>query len=70
MTTVGYGDISATNVQEMTFAIFIMIIGKLLYGFILGSVVSTLANRETPHVMYKNKLDTIRVSMAAIHTHV
>ena len=61
MTTTGYGDYSATNVQEMIYATAIMIYGKLLFGFILGSIASTLANLETQRVMFEEKLNAIKV---------
>lgn len=63
MTTVGYGDISATNGYEMFYTIFIMIGGKLLYGFLLGSVASMLANRKKREVILRNKLDSIEVTL-------
>lgn len=65
MTTVGYGDISATNLREMMYATIIMIAGKLLYGFLLGSVVSTLFSMESSHVIVKDKLDNIKVIVTA-----
>ena len=59
----GYGDLSATNVQEMLYAIVVMVVGKLLFGFILGSIASTLANLETQKVQFEEKLSAIKVSM-------
>ena len=61
MTTTGYGDLSATNGLEMVYASAVMVIGKLLFGFILGSIVSTLANLETEKVLFEDKLNTIKV---------
>jgi hypothetical protein len=39
-----------------------MVIGKLLFGFILGNIASTLANAEIGRVKYEEKLDAIKVS--------
>lgn len=61
MTTVGYGDLSATNLPEMVFAIVVMIFGKLLFGFILGTVASTLANLESSRIEYEDKLKALKV---------
>ena len=61
MTTVGYGDLSATNVLEMVFAIAIMVFGKLFFGFILGTVASTLANLQIERVVYEDKLKALKV---------
>lgn len=62
MTTVGYGDLAATNVVEMVYAILVMVGGKLLFGFILGTVASTLANLEIERVIYEDKLKALKVN--------
>lgn len=61
MTTVGYGDLSATNVAEMVYATGVMILGRLMFGFILGTVASTLANLDMPRVLFEDKLNTLKV---------
>ncbi len=38
-----------------------MIVGKLLFGFILGNIASTLANAEAQKVQYYQKLDAVKV---------
>ena len=38
-----------------------MVFGKLLFGFILGSIASTLANLETRKVQFEEKLSAIKV---------
>ena len=51
LTTVGYGDISATNSGEMVFCIAIMVLGAVLYAIVLGSVtaaIHTLTSRDLP----------------------
>ena len=57
----GYGDLSATNVQEMLYAVAVMLVGKLLFGFILGSIASTLANLDTQRVLFEEKLNALKV---------
>ena len=39
-----------------------MVFGKLMLGFILGNIASTLANAEAQRVNYDEKLDAIKVS--------
>ena len=63
MTTVGYGDLSATNLVEMVFAIVVMVAGKLLFGFILGTLASTLVNLESGRVLFEDKLNALKVSV-------
>ena len=60
--TAGYGDLSATNVIEMIYAIAVMVAGKLIFGFILGSIASTLANMDTQRVLFEEKLNALKVS--------
>lgn len=57
----GYGDLSATNVREMIYAIAVMVAGKLIFGFILGSIASTLANLDTQRVLFEEKLSALKV---------
>ena len=44
ITTVGYGDISATNFAEKCFAIFALFAGVILYSLFIGIVQEVLAN--------------------------
>jgi hypothetical protein len=46
VTTVGYGDISGTNVLERSFAIVIMMIGVMSFSFASGSLSSILQNYD------------------------
>ena len=70
MTTTGYGDYSATNALEMVYAIGVMVFGKLLFGFILGSIASTLANLETQRVMFEEKLNAVKVKYCPEASHI
>ena len=45
----------------MIYAISVMVIGKLLFGFILGSIASTLANLDTQRVLFEEKLIALKV---------
>ena len=38
-----------------------MVLGKLMFGFVLGNIASTLANMEMQRVMYDMKLQSIKV---------
>ena len=59
--SLGYGDLSATNVREMVYGIAVMVVGKLLFGFILGSIASTLSNLDTQRVLFEEKLSALKV---------
>lgn len=55
------GYLLAFSPQEMIYAICVMVIGKLLFGFILGSIASTLANLDTQRVLFEEKLVALKV---------
>ena len=60
MTTVGYGDIIPGTVAERAFAIFAMLVGVTVFGYIVGSmanIVRTLGEAET---LFKSKLDEVK----------
>ncbi|XP_070566365.1 uncharacterized protein [Ptychodera flava] len=63
MTSTGYGDIHAYTIGEMVFASFVMIVGQLIFGFILGNIASTLANAESNRVAYEEHLTAIKDHM-------
>ena len=58
-TTTGYGDFRAHTNLERAFSIVAMIAGKLIYGFVLGNIASTLANADYLRVCYKEKMAAI-----------
>ena len=46
ITTVGYGDISATNLVEMVFASIMMLVGVVSFSFANGALASILTNSD------------------------
>ena len=62
MTSTGYGDIHAHDALEMWLAGAIMVIGKMLFGMILATIASTLANQEVEQVKYEHMLEGVKVS--------
>ncbi|CAH3024940.1 unnamed protein product, partial [Porites evermanni] len=58
--SVGYGDIHAHTMTEMTFALFCMIIGIVFYGYIIASVAAGLANADAQRARYQERLDAIK----------
>ena len=61
MTTVGYGDMAATNQVEMMYAIVVMVLGKLLFAYILGMVASTLINLDINRILFEEKMIALKV---------
>ena len=61
LTTTGYGEISATSILEMIVSSIIMIMGKLIFGFILGNVASEISNWSKNEVEFKGKVAAVKV---------
>lgn len=60
ITTVGYGDISATNTAERIVACVIMIIGVIAFSFSTGSLSSIIQNVDSRQVAYRQRLDVLK----------
>jgi len=56
LTTTGYGDIKPENQIEMVYACTIMVIGKMIVGYILGMVAATLANDESVRICFEQSV--------------
>ena len=63
-TTVGYGDISARTDLERIYAIFIMIVGVVAYGYIIASVAASLTNADSGRAQYQEKLKAVKTYMS------
>ena len=48
MSSTGYGDIHAHNMESQLIATVVMLTGLLLYGYCLSSIAATLANSAAP----------------------
>lgn len=63
MTTTGYGDIRATNDIERVYALLIMTTGIFFYGYVSGTIASTLSNMDSRRVSYQQKMDAVKQYM-------
>nr|XP_018667906.1 uncharacterized protein LOC100185773 [Ciona intestinalis] len=63
MTSTGYGDIKPENQTEMVYACFVMVLGKLVIGYVLGMVAATLANDESLRVWYEQSVSAVKSYM-------
>ena len=64
MTTVGYGDIRATNDAERVFSIFAMLLGAIVFGYIVGSMASIEEQYASKESQVKEKIDNVKAYMA------
>lgn len=52
ITTVGYGDISGTNMMEQVICIFLMVSGVFFFSFASGSLSSVITQREIENLKH------------------
>ena len=60
ITTVGYGDISATNTAERISASIIMIIGVIAFSFSTGSLSSIIQTSDERQGDYRKRLEIVK----------
>lgn len=46
--SVGYGDVTAHNTMERITSVMAMIVGVVMYGYLLGAIAATIANALLP----------------------
>jgi hypothetical protein len=64
MTTTGYGEIIAANIGEQCVAIFTMLLGVLFFGYIFGTIASTLANADSSRAAYSEHCQKVERCLA------
>ncbi len=61
--TVGYGDVTATNDAQTLYALVVMLIGVGVYGYLIGNVASLLANIDPAKVHHLQNLEKLTAFM-------
>ncbi|KAK3258633.1 hypothetical protein CYMTET_32330, partial [Cymbomonas tetramitiformis] len=59
MSTVGYGDISSSTFAERTFAIFVIILGTFMFGYIVAQVMSEVDAANQTSMRHRHKLTQV-----------
>lgn len=59
MTTTGYGDIRPDSDIERLFAGACMIIGSFLFGYVSGTIASSLSNLDSRRIAYRQKIEAV-----------
>ena len=63
LTTVGYGDITPTNDAERAYATIALLIGALVFGYILTDIGSLVASIDRKAVLIESKMDSVKVRL-------
>lgn len=59
ITTVGYGDITATNLEERVFCSAVMVLGVISFSFANGSLSSILSSYDNKKLVYMEKVESL-----------
>lgn len=60
MTTVGYGDINASNDTERLLAILSMLVGASVFGYVVGNVTVLVENIDPQQALRKEKMESVK----------
>ena len=60
LTTVGYGDITPVNDAERVFATFSMVVGSLLFAYIVGDVGALFGTLDRQSALVEEKMDSVK----------
>lgn len=59
ITSIGYGDISATRWPEQVVAICVMLLGSILWGQVIGTIVSTISTFNPEATEFRRTMDDL-----------
>ncbi|MFW6368691.1 MAG: ion transporter [Spirochaetota bacterium] len=60
LTTIGYGDITPRTPGQTIYTIIVQIIGAGLYGFVIGTIATLIANIDVAKAQFQEKLERIQ----------
>jgi hypothetical protein len=63
LTTVGYGDITPTNDLERSYSLFALLLGALVFGFMLSSIGSLVQAIDRQAAITENNMDEVKEYM-------
>jgi len=64
LTSIGYGDIIPASLGERVMCVFLMLVGALIWAFIIGQACSVLANLDLHDARFKQTLDDLNYMLA------
>jgi voltage-gated potassium channel len=59
LTTIGYGDITPQNQQQMIYAIFVMLVGFVMMGYLIGNIAGLLNRTDPLRAQYAASLEEV-----------
>jgi voltage-gated potassium channel len=59
LTAVGYGDITPSTSAQTIYAMFVMVLGVGMYGYVIGNVANLLANLDMARAHYLSNMERL-----------
>jgi len=56
LSTVGYGDITPTNIVEVVYVTIVMVVGAWIFSYVTASVTSFSVQKDKEHLEYRKKM--------------
>jgi voltage-gated potassium channel len=63
LSTVGYGDVSARTPPEMMYSMFVMVLGVVVYGYVIGSITNLINSFDLTRKHYMEQSEQLRAFM-------
>eukprot|EP00930_Biecheleria_cincta_P035403 TRINITY_DN2434_c0_g4_i1.p1 TRINITY_DN2434_c0_g4~~TRINITY_DN2434_c0_g4_i1.p1 ORF type:complete len:748 (-),score=144.23 TRINITY_DN2434_c0_g4_i1:36-2279(-) len=60
LTTVGYGDIIPTTVQERLYVMFAMMIGSAFFGYVIGCITSVITDMDIDRRTFNERMEVVQ----------
>ena len=60
LTTIGYGDITPTNMHERYYCLFAMLIGALMFGYMLSTIGSMVSAMDRQAAAFEERMDMVK----------
>ena len=60
LTTVGYGDITPTNMIERCYCLFAMLIGAMMFGYMMSTIGSMVTTMDRQAAAFEEKMDKVK----------
>ena len=60
LTTVGYGDITPANNAERTYAFFAMLMGAMMFGYMMSTIGSMVTQMDREAALKEERMDTVK----------
>ena len=60
LSTVGYGDITPTNNIERSYCFFAMLVGAMMFGYMMSTIGSMVTTMDRQAAAFEEKMDKVR----------